>query len=252
MWTYAKPVIASMGSIAVGCALASFVFPVIIPRLLAILPSAEKYAQLRRWLICSTMIVVCTGLAFGAAVAGSSALLGCFCGALSFSAYPEVVEAWGGYSKQFVAWGTRLFFASTVGFGVPKVSTGTGNLLDPISFGKGCVLCVVCVVGKALLGLMAVPLTFGSANKFGWAMQGRGEFSFLIADQAREDGIFKVVEADFASVIWGLLLTCFLTPFAFRYFFNPAKLTASDAKELECGDGKDPECGQVPQQVGRQ
>jgi len=44
----------------------------------------------------------------------------------------------------------------------------------------------------------------------------------------------------------------FLDAFRLRYFFNPAKLTASDAKELECGDGKDPECGQVPQQVGRQ
>lgn len=250
IWTYLSPVVASLGSIAVGCFLASFAFPVIIPRLLSILPCSEKHAQLRRWLICSIMIVTCTALAFGAAVAGSSALLGCFCGALSFSAYPEVVEAWSGYSKQFVAWGTRLFFAATVGFGVPKVSPGTGNLLDPISFGKGCVLCIVCVVGKALLGVMAVPLTFGDANRFGWAMQGRGEFSFLIADQAQEDGLFKIVEADFASVVWGLLLTCFLTPFAFRYFLKTPDRTEADAKVVPELEGtKDVDCKQVPDQI---
>merc|ERR1719409_2053129 len=89
---------------------------------------------------------------------------------------------------------------------------------------------------------MAVPLTCGDANRLGWAMQGRGEFSFLIAGQAEQDEIFKVEEADFASVIWGLLLTCVLTPFAFRYFLKPGRV--ADAQEPHL---KEAWSGELPQ-----
>jgi len=111
--------------------------------------------------------------------------------------------------------GWQTFFAATVGFGVPKVATGEGQLLNSECFGRGCILFLVSVIGKSFLAPFALPLTITEASKFSFAMQGRGEFSFLIADQAAEDNIYS--GSDFGAVVWGLLLTCIITPFGFRY-----------------------------------
>merc|ERR1712137_1348804 len=76
-----------------------------------------------------------------------------------------------------------FFFAATVGFGVPEVKAGKGNMLDGEAFGKGVILFLVAVVGKSFLAPFALPLTGMEAAKFSFAMQGRGEFSFLILMQ---------------------------------------------------------------------
>jgi len=202
-----------------------------LPLLFERLPSAEdpKYAQGRRYLLLFILIGVSTLIAFLCAVAGSSDLLGTFCGAMPFSAFPEVVEAWGRYSKQIVNWGGRLFFAATVGFGVPKVASGDNALFDGECFGKGVVLFLVSVVGKSFLAPFAMPCNMMEMAKFSFAMQGRGEFSFLIADQAQEDGIYE--GSDFGAVVWGLLMTCIITPFGFRYILT--KQGAAEAAPTE-------------------
>jgi len=236
-WDYARPLVASIGSIIVGAVLALYIFPKLLPIVFEKLPTDPKYEQIRRYTILIILFGVSTLIAFLCAVAGSSDLLGTFCGAMPFSAYPEVVDAWGRYSKQIVNWGGRLFFAGTVGFGVPKVASGDNALFDGECFGKGIVLFLVSVIGKSFLAPFAVPLNGMEAAKFSFAMQGRGEFSFLIADQAQTDGIYE--GADFGAVVWGLLLTCILTPFGFRYVLT--KQTADAAPSENLKEAQEPE-----------
>merc|ERR1712137_750398 len=134
-----------------------------------------------------------------------------------------------------------FFFAATVGFGVPEVKAGKGNMLDGEAFGKGCVLFLVAVVGKSFLAPFAIPLTGMEAAKFSFAMQGRGEFSFLIADAASEDNIYE--GADFGSVVWGLLLTCIITPYGFVYVLSKeqgSKGASPDTQEPS-KDAQEPE-----------
>merc|ERR1712137_68251 len=142
--------------------------------------------------------------------------------------------------------GGRLFFAGTVGFGVPKVASGDNALLDGECFGKGIVLFLVSVIGKSFLAPFAVPLNGMEAAKFSFAMQGRGEFSFLIADAAAEDGIYD--GADFGAVVWGLLLTCILTPYGFVYVLSKEQASKGGSSDAQ-GPPKDV---QEPETVGNE
>lgn len=116
--------------------------------------------------------------------------------------------------KPFSQWGLRLFFAATVAFSVPSVYQD-GGLLRVGPFWKGLVLTVAAIGGKLAVGVFAVPpLTLSSFLKLGWAMNGRGEFSFLIAEEASDEGVLSA--EDYSAVVWALLLSCLATPIAFR------------------------------------
>ena len=77
-----------------------------------------------------------------------------------------------------------MFFAVTIGFGIPSL-VEAGGLFEAESLLRGLPLIVVAIVGKLAVGCLSKPLTFVSFMKFGFAMGGRGEFSFLIADEVR-------------------------------------------------------------------
>lgn len=116
--------------------------------------------------------------------------------------------------KRFSQWGARLFFSATVAFSVPSIY-GDGGLLRPKPFWKGLVLTAAAVVGKLVVGLFAgPPLTLSGFSKLGWAMNGRGEFSFFIAQESSEQGILTA--EDYSAVVWALLLSSTAAPIAFR------------------------------------
>eukprot|EP01062_Namystynia_karyoxenos_P032979 TRINITY_DN24281_c3_g1_i1.p1 TRINITY_DN24281_c3_g1~~TRINITY_DN24281_c3_g1_i1.p1 ORF type:complete len:487 (+),score=145.82 TRINITY_DN24281_c3_g1_i1:66-1463(+) len=229
-WDIARPLVASLGSIVVGAVLALSVFPSVLPSVLRRLPAKETDEVARRCCLIALVFITATALAFAAALAGSSDLLGTFAGVLPFAAFPEVVEAWQRSTKPLVQWGSRLFFAATVGFGCPKLRTGSGNLLNLAALGKGAALGVVAVVGKFAVAPFSSPLTFHGASEFGWAMQGRGEFSFLLADEAAEEGLFVADTADHPSVVWGLLVACLAAPFAFRCVLSSGSQPAESSE----------------------
>eukprot|EP01065_Artemidia_motanka_P016040 TRINITY_DN1976_c2_g1_i1.p1 TRINITY_DN1976_c2_g1~~TRINITY_DN1976_c2_g1_i1.p1 ORF type:complete len:441 (+),score=109.80 TRINITY_DN1976_c2_g1_i1:56-1378(+) len=225
-WDIAKPLVASFGSILIGGVLALSVFPRALPPVLKCLPAD---GPARNCCLVALVLTTATALAFAGAGAGSSDLLGTFAGVLPFSAFPEVVDAWQRSTKPLVQWGGRLFFSATVGFGTPKVRAGDGNMLSGAAVWKGAALGVAAIAGKFLCGPFATPRTSANVQQFGWAMQGRGEFSFLLADEAAEDELFEAGSADHPSVIWGLLFACLAAPFAFR-------MTLSSAKKAKGGD----------------
>ena len=225
-WDIARPLVASAGSILIGAVFALLIMPRLLPTLLQALP---EDAKLRGYILLFLLFGFSTASAFLSALAGSSDLLGCFCGVLPFSEYSEVKSAWKRFGlPKVVGWGGRLFFASTIGFGVPKVKAGSGNLLDGEALWKGLVLGAVGLVGKFLVGLLAHPLTCVNAVVFGWAMQGRGEFSFILADESATEGLFEENTSDFPSVIWGLLICCISAPVFFRFSlkYAPAPVTS--------------------------
>lgn len=116
--------------------------------------------------------------------------------------------------NRFSQWGLRLFFAATVAFSVPSIYRN-GGLLRVGPFWKGLVLTVAAVVGKLAVGVFAgPPLTLSGFLTLGWAMNGRGEFSFLIAQEASEGGVLSA--EDYSAVVWALLLCSLATPIAFR------------------------------------
>lgn len=64
--------------------------------------------------------------------------------------------------------------------------------------------------GEPLLAIPADRVDPGL--QLSWAMNGRGEFSFLINDEAREEGILSRVDA--SAVVWALLVSTALAPCA--------------------------------------
>ncbi|CAM9257218.1 unnamed protein product [Choristocarpus tenellus] len=154
-----------------------------------------------------------TLMAYLSALVGSSDLLGCFLGGVAFSRVPGVQTAWARQLKRFSLWGVRLFFSATVAFSIPSL-VDSGGLLQLESVWRGLVLTVAAVGGKMMVGLFAIPLTPLGFATLGWAMNGRGEFSFLIAQEASEEGILEA--RDYSAVVWALLLSSVSAPIAFR------------------------------------
>ena len=54
-------------------------------------------------------------------------------------------------------------------------------------------------------------------------MGGRGEFSFLIAEEASRDDLLN--DTNYSAIIWALLLSSFAAPFGFRHFLKQEKET---------------------------
>lgn len=140
----------------------------------------------------------------------SSDLLGVFLAGLAFSNSSILGLDFPCHYLPFIRWGSALFFSATVGFGVPKVRT----LVSRSAVVLGLVFSIVAVIGKFSVGIFAQPFTVGEVLIFGAAMNGRGEFSFLIAEEAVSE---EVVDEVFgAGAVWGIVVATLLSPVMFR------------------------------------
>ena len=142
--------------------------------------------------------------------------------------------------KRFSQWGSRLFFSVTVAFTVPSLYHD-GGLFSVGPFWKGLVLTVAAIVGKLAVGVFAgPPLTVLGFLKLGWAMNGRGEFAFLIAEEASDKGVLS--PEDYSAVLWALLLTALATPIAFRRVLDAERRAQAEgiaANQEESGGSSD-------------
>lgn len=197
-WDYLQPVVGSLGSILIGLLLIFFVLPKPLVALRSKI-SMEHHSTMYIFLL------VMLSISFGwvCALIGSSDLLGVFTAGLVVG---NVLGA-DGVSKAFethfgvlTTHGTSLFFACTIGYSF-TVGSGDG-MFSGDAIGKGLILTFVAIIGKMIpLGFFAKPLTLNNFFKFSFAMNGRGEFSFLIAKEAKEKGILGAI--DFSATIWG-------------------------------------------------
>jgi len=140
-------------------------------------------------------------------------LWGCFIAGMSFACLkPEghAHHVWVKQTKRVTTWMVRIFFACTVAFSIP-----VAKLLSFNAFWKGSIMGLgPCILTKVCCALFMGPARF----VIGWAMVGRAEFAYLIAQMAAAANM--VDEELFSIVIWALLYATIFAPLVFRYLLT--------------------------------
>ena len=140
-------------------------------------------------------------------------LWGCFVAGMSFATLDPPHHAhhvWVRQTKRVTSWMIRIFFACTVAFSIP-----ISQLLSVDALWKGSIMGVVaCILTKVL----CAPFMGEARWVIGWAMVGRAEFAYLIAQMAAASNMLD--EEMFSIVIWALLWATVFAPFIFRIVLN--------------------------------
>jgi len=133
-------------------------------------------------------------------------LWGCFTGGMSFALVPKAHRVWVKQTKRIAVWMMRTFFAATVAFAIP-----VDKLLSPDALWKGAIMGIgPCILTKVL----CAPFMGRPRFVIGWAMVGRAEFAYLIAQMAVASNLMD--PECFSIVIWSLLWATIFAPFLFR------------------------------------
>merc|ERR1719382_516708 len=158
-------------------------------------------------------------------------LWGCFLAGMSFSMWKEAHHVWVRQTKRITCWMIRIFFAATVAFAIP-----VKELLSLDAFLKGAVMGIgPCILTKVL----CAPFMGDARWVIGWAMVGRAEFAYLIAQMAAASNMME--PAVFSIVIWALLWATVFAPLVFRLVLN--KYVQRKAQEAQAAAQKDSEEG---------
>jgi len=137
-------------------------------------------------------------------------LWGAFVAGMSFAGVHKAHHIWSHQTKRITAWMLRIFFSCTVAFAIPFQS-----LFTLTAFGYGSILgLVACILTKVVSGVCMGEARF----VIGWAMVGRAEFAYLIAEMAKSGGIMS--DDVFAIVIWSLLYATIVAPIMFKLVLN--------------------------------
>lgn len=140
-------------------------------------------------------------------------LWGCFIAGMSFACLSPPHHAhhvWSKQTKRMTSWMIRIFFACTVAFSIPL-----DKLMSFDAFWKGSIMGIgPCILTKVCCG----PFMGKEKWVIGWAMVGRAEFAYLIAQMAAAGNMLS--EEMFSIVIWSLLWATVWAPFIFRYVLN--------------------------------
>jgi Kef-type K+ transport system membrane component KefB len=158
------------------------------------------------------LLVYSAALVAAAWGAQTTFLLGAFMAGVSFSSIEEAVPAWDANVPAVAVWTSRLFFAS-IGFAVP-----VRQLFDADALLFGLVLTAVAVASKVVTGVW----DWQNRWVIGWAMVGRGELGFVMAEEAFSTGLTGSLA--FSITVWALLISTLVSPIMFR------KLLAAQAQ----------------------
>lgn len=136
-------------------------------------------------------------------------LWGCFIAGMSFACIDKNGHGhhvWVKQTKRVTSWMIRVFFSATVAFSIPVAS-----LLSFDAFWKGSIMGIgPCVLTKVL----CAPIMGSAKFVIGWAMVGRAEFAYLIAQMGAAAGMMD--QDTFSIVIWALLYATIFAPIVFR------------------------------------
>jgi len=157
-------------------------------------------------------------------------LWGCFIAGMSFACLGNNGHAhhvWVRQTKRVTSWMIRIFFAATVAFSIP-----IDQLLSFEAFWKGSLMGIgPCILTKVLCAFFMGPPRF----VIGWAMVGRAEFAYLIAQMAASANM--VDAGTFSVVIWALLYATVFAPLIFRRVLQSYVRTyCSEALEDEASE----------------
>ena len=224
-WMTSRPILASVGICALGTGLA-----VATPRVAAmnqaVAPGgkapagsgfgagAKKIAKKMAGVLFPTaddavvwaMLALSLGVVVAAGAAGSTHLLGAFVGGAAFSGSPNARRAFARHAE-LNAWLTSVFFLS-VGTRIPL-----RGMFDSSGVALGAGYSIVAVAGKLVTGAWCHP-DWPKARAVGWAMVGRGELGFVMAQSAHAGGLMG--DAPYAASVWALLIATAASPVFMR------------------------------------
>jgi hypothetical protein len=142
----------------------------------------------------------------------STPLLGCFMAGVAFARVPRTEHLWHKNISPTHRWMISIFFAS-VGFEIPAKELLKAELVV-----WGFIFTIPSVFTKLSTGLFVLTDFPIDCSVIGWAMVGRGELGFLMADVAKKG---ELLTGDaFILTIWALVLSTFFAPFLFDYYLR--------------------------------
>lgn len=200
----------AIGFIAISCLMAIYIVPTMMHKFLSRYERSPDHSYMLRDDL--HMLIVCLFI-IGYSLIGhilGSHLLGAFLAGITFSKVIRTSLLWESQWKQIVSWLLRTFFAATVAFSIP-----IGIMLEMEVFLKGLLVTLVCVSSK-IIPTLHLP----APNRWlvGFALVGRGEFSYLIAEHALATG--SISEKTYATLMWGLLLSLLISPIMLQYLIR--------------------------------
>merc|ERR1719326_1266996 len=141
-------------------------------------------------------------------------LWGCFMAGMCLAKMHVAHHVWVKQTKRVTSWMIRIFFSCTVAFAIP-----VNELLSFDAFWKGSIMgigpCVATKVFCACIPWWGVTDLASMRWVIGWAMVGRAEFAYLIAQLAASSNMMSAEV--FSVVIWSLLYATVFAPFLFRF-----------------------------------
>ena len=152
------------------------------------------------------MLGLSLGVVVASGAAGSTHLLGAFVGGAAFSGLPNARRAFARHAE-LNAWLTSVFFLS-VGTRIPL-----RGMFDASGVALGAGYSVVAVAGKLVTGAWCHP-DWPKARAVGWAMVGRGELGFVMAQSAHAGGLMG--DAPYVASVWALLVATAASPVFMR------------------------------------
>jgi Kef-type K+ transport system membrane component KefB len=170
--------------------------------------------ELLFFLMMITVIVLGTGFFYT-----GTHLWGCFMAGMCLAKLHVAHHVWVKQTKRVTSWMIRIFFACTVAFSIP-----IGKLLSFEAFWKGTIMGIgPCIGTKVACAFWMKKTRF----VIGWAMVGRAEFAYLIAQLAASSNMMS--PEVFSIVIWSLLYATVFAPFLFRTVL--ARFVKQEARE---------------------
>ena len=168
-----------------------------------VLSTPDEHVNTVRKQVLTLFLLFSTTLAFTvtAGYFGSTHLLGAFVGGLVFSNVKGTAAAWD-VNEPTASWLYSVFFLS-VGFRIPL-----GDMFEVNGFGLGMGYTISAVVGKLVSGLLVKDRS--KALVIGWAMVGRGELGFVMAQSALINSLIS--SKPYVACIWALLVATVVSP----------------------------------------
>eukprot|EP00940_MAST-03C_sp_MAST-3C-sp2_P001137 g1137.t1 len=233
----AKPLLSSIGIACVGLFVAK-----LVPRLLV--PCIERSEIIRRSSLDSgdalliSMLVLGIGLAAAAGYSGGTYLMGVFAAGCAFAPIDDIHAAWERHCATIARCLSSLFFV-TIGMAIPlEEMTSNRGLL------YGLILICPSILSKWVCGAFMmcgkVPEVscrghrFLSWNIVGWALVGRGELGLVIAQSARNSGLFD--DEIFAIVVVAILVPTLLSPLVFSRYLKRRRVLITTEDVPVTGD----------------
>jgi len=178
----------------------------------------------------------------------SSYLTGAFLAGLTFSQIHSIHSTFVNETGALMNWLLRIFFAASIGFQVPITMFGDAYIIK-----WGCIF-YVCVLAKLPLGVFVPRFQDTVPDGFPYnpyirdfvyvsvAMTCRGEFSFVIASFALQEGLFT--PELYSAIVFAVLISCVTSPFVLlsliKYYNRKSEAFLKSILDEEDSDGKMP------------